>query len=476
MVSAATAAERPVNMVIVYNMSRFARLLHTHVTEEQRLNNAGVKLVSVTEHFGEGANAHFMGNMVAIINEKYARDASLFTRRDRRKNAQNGFWNGGNIPFGYVARTVQRDGTKERKRLFIDDHEASIVRRIYELARVGLNGQPMGTRSISEWLANNGYNRRGRPFHHSALAGILSHPHYRGTYPDKTADDNGDAPQPEHYIWVPCPRIINPDEADEVAAIRAKAAPSKTPPRITNSRILLSSMAVCGVSGCGRGLTIRTGKGGRYSYYTCSAKALGTAARCACKPIREEELDDIVMQQILTRILEPARLQKLLHHLLEASDDADERRTRDLQHARAERTRSDSAITKLLELIETGLMSATEPLFASRLSEHRTRIASLNATIESLERQLQRGKRKITPETINKFGKMLSDKLNDADPSLRKAYVKMIVSQVSLSNDMIVISGSKLAMEHALVHEDKYPRTSVPTFDREWCRLQDSNL
>lgn len=133
---------------------------------------------------------------------------------------------------------------------------------IYELARVGINGQPMGTRAISEWLFNNGYKRRHKPFHHSALAGILQHPHYRGAYPDKTADDNGAPPLPEHYIWVPCPRIIEPSEAKEVAAIRAKAAPTKTPPRITNSRILLSSLSVCG----GKGLTIRTGKSGQYSY------------------------------------------------------------------------------------------------------------------------------------------------------------------------------------------------------------------
>lgn len=37
--------------------------------------------------------------------------------------------------------------------------------------------------------------------------------------------------------------------------------------------------------------------------------------------------------------------------------EADKRRARDLQQTRAERTRAETAIGKLLELVETGLMS-----------------------------------------------------------------------------------------------------------------------
>ena len=71
--------------------------------------------------------------------------------------------------------------------------------------------------------------------------------------------------------------------------------------------------------GCHHGLTITTGKGGRYSYYTCNAKANGSASRCSCKSIREEQLDELVLNELKHRILEPARLRELLVHVLEAS-------------------------------------------------------------------------------------------------------------------------------------------------------------
>lgn len=106
---------------------------------------------------------------------------------------------------------------------------------------------------------------------------------------------------------------------------------------------------------------------------------------------------------------------------------------------------------------------------AKRFAEHRTKVASLNDTIESLERQIAKGKRRITPEIIDRFGNMLREKLEADDPALRKAYVRLIVGKVGLGNDQITICGSKLALEHALVRGDRHPGGVVPSFDREWC-------
>ena len=174
------------------------------------------------------------------------------------------------------------------------------------------------------------------------------------------------------------------------------------------------------------------------------------------------------------RILEPARLRELLAHVLEASDEANERRVHDLQQARAERTRAETAIGKLMELVETGLMSPRDPTVAKRFADHRTRVAALNDTIESLERQLEKGKRRITPEIIDRFGAMLREKLEAENPVLRKAYVRLIIGKVGLGNHQITICGSKLALEHALVRGDRHPGGVVPSFDREWCPWPES--
>jgi hypothetical protein len=92
---------------------------------------------------------------------------------------------------------------------------------------------------------------------------------------------------------------------------------------------------------------------------------------------------------------------------LEASEAADRRRAKDLQQAKSERTRVEIAIGKLLELIETAVISPRDPVFAKRIGDQRGRLAALSATIESLERQLQRGPKHIRAEAVDRFGAAL---------------------------------------------------------------------
>ena len=49
MIAQATAANRPVQIIVVYMLSRFARRLLTQMTAEHKLDEAGVRLVSVVE-------------------------------------------------------------------------------------------------------------------------------------------------------------------------------------------------------------------------------------------------------------------------------------------------------------------------------------------------------------------------------------------------------------------------------------------
>ena len=148
-----------------------------------------------------------MRSMVAVMNEKYANDASIFTARNRRGNASAGYWNGGPVRYGYESRVVIMEGRKGRKKLFIREDEAAVVKLIYELA-----------------------------------------------------DAKGVKPTEAEAIVVACPQIVAPDAIARVAPIRAKAAPAVTPPRTTNSPVLLGGLATCGHPECRSGMVLRTGK------------------------------------------------------------------------------------------------------------------------------------------------------------------------------------------------------------------------
>lgn len=476
MIALATAPTRPVDVVVVYALSRFTRRLLTQVTAEHKLTEAGVKLISVIEGMGDDPNSRMMRGFIAVMNEKYANDASTFTCRDRRGNAQAGYWNGGPVPFGYESRVVTIEGRKERKKLFAREDEAATVRLIVKLACSGLTGQPMGTRAIAKYLNDNGYTMRGRKFYHSNVDGILTREHYAGSYRDRTRDDNGVPPSAADEIVVACPKIIEPDVMARVAAIRSRAAPRVTAPRTTNSPVLLGGLATCGHAECNAGMVIRSGKGGRYRYYVCNRKATAGADICGSSSIREDALDTIVLDGLLHRVLSPDRLRQLLADVLDRSDDARQRRERDLGRVRRERVAAETRLRRLLEIVEEGMMSVRDPIFAAKLAEANASIAALSETERSLAGQLGSASHQITDEAIQQFGNALRARIMAEDSAMRRAYVRLLVSSVTVNDNEIVIAGSKAALENAAQQGDPAACAAVPSFDRKWCRLQDSNL
>lgn len=162
--------------------------------------------------------------------------------------------------------------------------------------------------------------------------------------------------------------------------------------------------------------------------------------------------------------------------MLERSDAADTQRLENLDRVRREKVAAETRMRRLLEMVEEGLMSPKDTMFAERLAQHRQNIAQLDATERSLSLQLARGSRRIDEDTVARFGKAICVHLKGDNPALRKAYVRLLIDSVSVSNDAIHIQGSKAALESAVVRSGNAAMTMVPGFDRKWCRLQDSNL
>ena len=120
-------------------------------------------------------------------------------------------------------------------------------------------------------------------------------------------------------------------------------------------------------------------------------------------------------------------------------------------------------------------MSIKDPVFAGMLAEQRTAQARLTETVDGLERQLRRGGNRIEASTIAKVGTLLSGHLRDPLSPLRRTYVRSFIGSVIVSPTRIAITGSQAALEAAVLASDKMAAAKVPSFDREWCRLGDSN-
>ena len=237
---------------------------------------------------------------------------------------------------------------------------------------------------------------------------------------------------------------------------------------------LLTGKAICGCLGCGAGLVLATGKSGQYRYYKCRLLANAGHSICNSKAIRAETLDAIVADSLIDKVFAQDRLPALLAKVLEVSDSAHEQRLKELAQVKAQRTSAQTAMSRLLSLVEQGLMTANDPSLAERISENRQTIAQSNQRIRLLEQLTSYSKPRVTPAMIDKFGQMARIKLRSNDAALRRNYVHMFVDRVVVGEGNIKVTGSKSQIENALVA--KLGTTEVvPRFDRYWCRLGDSN-
>jgi site-specific DNA recombinase len=84
---------------------------------------------------------------------------------------------------------------------------------------------------------------------------------------------------------------------------------------VVTGPILLTGIATC--ASCSGGMTLRTGKSGRYRYYTCATCAQQGKAACKGRSIPMEKLDRLVTERLADQLLTPERVGKLLLGLME---------------------------------------------------------------------------------------------------------------------------------------------------------------
>jgi site-specific DNA recombinase len=94
------------------------------------------------------------------------------------------------------------------------------------------------------------------------------------------------------------PAIIDAAEFEAVQALLRTRDPALTAPRVVSGPTLCAA--------CGKAMTLRTGKGGKYRYYTCSTKVRQGETGCLGRTVPMEKLNTLVADHIERRLLQPA--------------------------------------------------------------------------------------------------------------------------------------------------------------------------
>ena len=176
---------KKVNMVIVKDSSRLGRdYIQFGEYIEKYFPQNKVRVISILDNYDSEIDNGVADTLPfrAVMNDFYAKDTSKKVRSTKQKNAKQGLFMGRYAPFGY-------DKSKEDKhKLVVNEEQAAIVKKIYEMYRGG-----KGLQVIAQTLEKEGYvTSMGRTkWHPGTIKHILENPFYCGTivYKKNYVDD-----------------------------------------------------------------------------------------------------------------------------------------------------------------------------------------------------------------------------------------------------------------------------------------------
>jgi len=301
-----------IDYFICWSTSRFARNKLDAALYKRELDKAGTKIVYVNCDLDRSTDSGWMmESILEIFDEHYSRQVSADTLRSMMKNARDGYWNGGVLPFGYAVQKVGK-----RKRLVINECEAVTVREIFNHCLRGL-----GSKSIAMALNEIGMlSRGGRRWSKNTITNTLKNDIYAGyvVFNRMNRATGRHRPRDEWIVTKAHDAIIKEDDFMTVLKIMGERSPKKgggSP----HSGFVFTGLLRCGL--CGNSLQISSGTGRNkvYHYYQCwsALKGLG----CKSRPIPATWLDDWLLGIITEKVLTRDSLVEIVTEIKDASRD-----------------------------------------------------------------------------------------------------------------------------------------------------------
>ena len=471
----ATTGAPPFDVVVVHSFSRFARDAFLQEMSLRRLAKSGVRLVSITQDLGDDPMSMMMRQILALFDEYQSKEIRKHVQRSMNENARQGFWNGAAAPFGYKVVAAEQRGAKTKKKLAIDPVEAETVRLMFRLLTEGDGTTgPMGVKATACWLNERGYRTRGGArWGIGPLYGLISNTVYKGQAVFNRMDSKTRKLKPasEHIIVAVDP-IIDPAVFDALQAQLKDRNPRVMPPRVVTGPILLTGIATC--ASCGGGMTLRTGKSGRYRYYVCAAAAQKGKTACPGRSVPMDRLDNAVMDRVADELLVAGRVADILRSLMDRQTRRDEDYGNRLTALRGALTEAEGRLGRLYQAIESGVADLSDGTLKDRITAVKTERDIAQAAFDRAVAEM-RPEARITEERIAAFVGTMREKVLSGDTPFRRAWLRAVIDGVEVDDREIRIHGRRTVLERLVMAGGAAP-AGVPSFVRKWRTRQDSNL
>src|SRR5580698_448891 len=321
LLDAALSSGRPFDIILLDDSSRLARNTKDALTFFERLNFAGIRLIAVSQGIdSDNEQAHVLVTVHGMVDSLYVKELAKKTHRGLEGLMLRGQHTGGRC-FGYDSVPVP--GTTG-KQLVINENEAMVVRRIFEMSA---DGQSLKTiaKTLNRECVSPPRPRAGKRYGTwcpTCIRAMLRRDLYAGKViwntsrfvkvPGTNKRVRRARPQSE-WRTVPHPelQIVSDDlwqrvkkRQEDLLAAYGGAKHKGLQPRSVTSPYLFSGILKCGV--CGANLIIVTGYSsyGNYPKYGCSQHFNRGACSNSVMVRRdwvEERLLDDLQNQVLKR-------------------------------------------------------------------------------------------------------------------------------------------------------------------------------
>jgi site-specific DNA recombinase len=475
MIEAGISKPAAFEVVVVHSFSRFFRDHFELEFYVRKLAKNGIRLLSITQEMGDDPMHVMMRQIMALFDEYQSKENAKHVLRAMKENARQGFWNGSLPPIGYRVVAAEQRGAKIKKKLEIDPHHAETVRLAFSLALRGDGTSgPMGVKSIVNHLNAKGIlTRDGGRWGIGSLHRMLTRPAYIGRHEFNKRGKTKDLKPTDEVITVAVPPIIDQATFATVQARMKARNPKVTPPRVVSGPTLLTGLIHC--AKCGGAMTIRTGKGGRYRYYTCSTKARQGPTACSGMTVPMATLDTLVADHLEKRLLNPRRLEEVLSSVLDRRQERTERKQQHIAELNKRATETDLRLNRLYDAIEGGVANLDDP-------ELKTRIATLKATRDQARVDADRAsalldtisQKSITPQMLRNFASTARDRMRLPGGCYRRDHLRALAQRVEVDVGEVRIMGSKSDLLRTLAAATD-ATGQVPSFVPKWRRRWDSN-
>ncbi len=415
---------------ITWSTSRFSRTQSFSVQCRHRLECAGVEIVYASFDAGSDPDTRFLNiGLRELMDEYYSRQTSKDTMRSMIRNAREGFYNGGGVPFGYATVEVG----KKKKKLAVNEDERHIVEEIFNMRYEGL-----GARAIAKILNDQKKTNRGKTWKKCSITSLLRNKTVNGYIVFNKKDKKTGRPKPEDE-WVVVKSheaIIDDDIFIRVQTMMDEAAPSKPSCGSAHSSHLFTGLIRC--DGCGKTMMIETGKSGKYSYYNCGGYLKN--GTCEDRRVTASELDNFLINKVTERIFSPENMQEVFNELNNQSANWTALQQEKIDKLNSKIYTLETRNKKLMDLIlQSDQQGVDSILLVRNMNDNEQEIVKIRSNIDRLENE-EPMHISLTNEEAHQMAVFLFDVIKEANNVNKiRNFLQIVLKEVILKPDKAII-------------------------------------